>query len=326
MPLRRSESSAAAAGADHLYAHVVLAARLLAAVADEPRTIGIIISHGEMVIDLAILRLGEDLSASHADSLRRVLVLHHPGSDVKEVNMLFDVEIAREPGEIVPVAHLVEHFGPIGLARLGPAAATIVVGKKRYNFADRAVVDALDALAKAIVGAQAKARDDRQLFLAGQLARRQDGMDARDIDGDRLLGEDMLASLDRRLQMLRPEVGRRAEQDHVDATTEQFLEGVEADEAMVGLDLELRGDLVVFLEGLEALLKPIGEDVGHGDELDIRVGTKRLGGRAGAAIATADQANAQHVAAGGMHVCDGRECPGCRGGHGRRREKVAPGW
>ena len=69
-----------------------------------------------------------------------------PGADVEEVDVLLDVEIAREPGEVVPVAHLPGHVGPVGLPRLDPDAAAVVVGLQRVNVADLAVVDALDRL------------------------------------------------------------------------------------------------------------------------------------------------------------------------------------
>ena len=61
-------------------------------------------------------------------------------------------------------------------------------------------------------------------------------MHARGIDGDRLLGEDVLARLDRRLKMQRPEVRRRAEQDDVDTAVQKLLVGVEPHEAAVGGD------------------------------------------------------------------------------------------
>ena len=48
----------------------------------------------------------------------------------------------------------------------------------------------------------------------------------------------------------------------------------------------------------QALLEPILEGIGHGDELDVGVGGERLGGRAGAPVAAADQADPENVAAG----------------------------
>ena len=87
---------------------------------------------------------------------------------------------------------------------------------------------------------------------------------------------------------------------------------------MFRLDVQLAGHLRVALEDFQTLLQPIGEDIGHGDELDIRFGRKRLGRRAGAAVATADQANAQDVAAGGVHIGERRR----RTGGGGCRQKI----
>ena len=121
---------------------------------------------------------------------------------------------------------------------------------------------------------------------------------------------------------MRAEVRRRAEQHHVDAAVEQLLVGVEADEPMVGLDVDLAGDLLVVLEDRQALLEPVLEGVGHGDELDVRVGGERLGGGAGAAAAAADQADAQHVAAGRVHVRERGQRPGGGGGREESRREV----
>ena len=52
----------------------------------------------------------------------RIFVLHDPGADIEIVDVLLDVEVARQPGEVVPVAHLPFHVGPVGLAWLNPDA------------------------------------------------------------------------------------------------------------------------------------------------------------------------------------------------------------
>ena len=103
-PLRKIGS---ALRAQHVGAHVVLAAGLLPAVADQPGPVGVLVDHREMIVDVAVLGAGEHLPAAHADRLDRVLLLHDPGADVEEVDVLLDVEVAGEPGEVVPVAHLV---------------------------------------------------------------------------------------------------------------------------------------------------------------------------------------------------------------------------
>ena len=88
---------------------------LLPAVAEEPGAVGVLVDDREVVVDVAVLRPGADLPAAHADGLDRVRVLHDPGADVEEVDVLLDVEVAGEPGEVVPVAHLLGHVGPVRL-------------------------------------------------------------------------------------------------------------------------------------------------------------------------------------------------------------------
>jgi hypothetical protein len=61
-------------------------------------------------------------------------------------------------------------------------------------------------------------------------------------------------------------------------------------------------------------LQAVLEGVAQGNELDVFVGPERLGGGPGAAAAAADQADAQQVAAGGVHVRGGRQRPGDGGG------------
>src|SRR5207302_7569074 len=73
------------------------------------------------------------LPAPHADSPDRVLVLHHPGAEVEEVDVLLDVEVAGEPGEVVPVPHLVGHLGPVGLPGLVPSATAVVVRSEEHT-------------------------------------------------------------------------------------------------------------------------------------------------------------------------------------------------
>ena len=59
--------------AHHLGAHVVLAARLLPAIADELGPVGVFVNDGEMIVDLAVLRAGQHLPAPHAHGLDGVL-------------------------------------------------------------------------------------------------------------------------------------------------------------------------------------------------------------------------------------------------------------
>ena len=234
--------------------------------------VGVLVDHGEVVIDLAVLRTGQHLPAPHADGPDGVLVLHHPGAGVEHVDVLLDVEVAGEPGEVVPVPHLVSHLGPVGLPGLVPAAATVVVGEQGNDLADRPVVDAAYGLAEGVAVAETEARDDREALRLRHLAALQDRVNARGIDGDRLLGEDVLARLHGRAEVNRPELRRRGEQYHVDTAVEKLLAGVEPHEPVLGADVDLAADLRVLLEDRQALLEPVLEGVGHRDELDVRVG------------------------------------------------------
>ena len=109
-------------------ADVVLAALLLPAIGEQLRAVGILVDHGEVVIDVPVLRPGAHLPAAQAHGPNGVFILRHPGADVEEVDVLFDVEIARQPGEVVPVPHLPGHIAPLRQPRLDPDRAAIVVG------------------------------------------------------------------------------------------------------------------------------------------------------------------------------------------------------
>ena len=113
-------------------------------------------------------------------------------------------------------------------------------------------MDPLHGLAEAVGVAQAQAGDDRQVLLARLLAGRQHRTHARGVDGDRLLGEDVLAGLDRRPQVQRAEVRGRGQQHDVDAGVDHLLVGVEADEAALFRDIDFGGALGLFEQRGEA--------------------------------------------------------------------------
>ena len=250
MPLRRSTKSARPLRAHHLDAHVVLAARLLPAVAEEPGAVGVLVDDGEVVVDVAVLRAGAHLPAAHADGLDRVLLLHDPGADVEEVDVLLDVEVARQPGEVVPVAHLVSHVGPARLPRLVPAAAAVVVGQQRDDLADRAVVDAPDRLAEAVVVAQAQARDDREALRLRPA--RSVSSTERTPGASTATGFSAKTCLPASTAACRCS-GRKCGGVQSSTTSTplsiSLLVGVEADEAALGGDVDLGRDRLVLLAG-----------------------------------------------------------------------------
>src|SRR5262249_384045 len=150
---------AIALGAEDVVANVALAILLLPATAEDPGAIGVLVDDAVVVEDVAVLRGGPHLPAAQADGLGRAPVLQRPGSHVEHVNVLLDVEVARQPGEVVPVAHLPVHVGPAFPARLHPDAAAQVVALNRQDVAELAVPDAFDRVAEALVVAQAQAGD-----------------------------------------------------------------------------------------------------------------------------------------------------------------------
>ena len=73
--------------------------------------------HDEHVIEDVALVVG-GLASADGDGFERRLVLEGPGHFIHAVAGLLHVTIAREPGEVVPVAHL-----PLQVAHAGGAIA-----------------------------------------------------------------------------------------------------------------------------------------------------------------------------------------------------------
>ena len=99
-----------------------------------------------IVVDLADASVVAAVAASHAVGLDGMIALG-PIADVEVVDVLLDDVVAAEPDEVIPVAHLVFHFGLAGLARRGSKSV-----RRSSTPASRvmspifAVVDFLDAL------------------------------------------------------------------------------------------------------------------------------------------------------------------------------------
>ena len=138
----------------------------------------------------------------------RLGALEHPVRLVEVVAVLLDDEVAREPGEVVPVAHLVLHRVVLVVRAAVPERAGQVGDVHGRHVADRAVVDALDRLAFGLVVAVAVAGAEAEVLLLRELRGLEHRCDAGDVHGHRLLAEDVLAGLDRGIEMQRPEARR----------------------------------------------------------------------------------------------------------------------
>ena len=83
------------------------------------------------------------------------------------------------------------------------------------------------------------AGQERQSLLLGQVRRLDHGADARRVHGHGLLHEYVLACLNGRPEMRRPEVGRLRQDHEVHIGREDPLEGIPSDKAGVVRDLDL---------------------------------------------------------------------------------------
>ena len=104
-----------------------------------------------MIEDFAVIRAFAHLATAHPVSPDRVALLD-PVDDVKVVDVLLDDVVAANPGEVIPVAHLIFHFGKLapGIpfqvgASVKPWSLAVPVTAHRDDVADRAVMKALDA-------------------------------------------------------------------------------------------------------------------------------------------------------------------------------------
>ena len=85
----------------------------LAADAETLGPAGELISDGVVIVNVAALRAGAHLPASHAHGADGVLVLQGPRHLVEAVDVLLDVVVAAQPREVVPVADLPLHLRPL---------------------------------------------------------------------------------------------------------------------------------------------------------------------------------------------------------------------
>ena len=126
------------------------------------------------------------------------------------------------------------------------------------------------------------------------------GADAGSVHRHWLLGKDVLARGHGGFEKRRAESRRRGQDDVVHIVQRQhLLISVEADEATVFGHVHIARNLALF-QHVEAGVEVVLEHVAHSDQLDARSGPQHIRGRSGAALAAADQSDADHVAACGV--------------------------
>ena len=224
-------------GADDRLRNVVLTALDLAGHAHDVHAVRELVVDGEVVVALAVLGLADHLPAAHADGPNGVGA-DGPAGHVQVVHVLLDDVVAAEPEEVVPVADLVFGVRPAGLALVGPDRALIPVDLAADDVADRSVVNSLQAFDVSRLMPALGAGDDGKSLPGGFVVGGQHLADAGAVNRDGLLGKEVLAGLDRRLDVLGTEAGRGRQHDQV-AAVDDFLISVEADEAAIVGDVDL---------------------------------------------------------------------------------------
>ena len=273
-----------------------MAAVLLPRLQEALGAVGPVVEHAEVVVDVAVLRVGAHLAAAHRGGVGRRAVLLGPEDLVHRMDRLLDQVVAAEGRVVVPVAELILHVGPLRLALLVPELAGEVGRVHVERVADVPGEDAVVDRAVAEGGAPAEAAGEAQPLLLHLVGRGQHRARTRRVDRDRLLGEDMAAALHRRGQVLRTEHRGRGEQHHV-AGVDDVLVGVEADEPALLGDVDLIGE--VPAEAGVAGVEAVAEEVAHRPQHHAGVGADGVHRGTGAAAAAANQADLELVAAAG---------------------------
>ena len=124
-----------------------VATRLMARAGVEFSAVGVGVDGVKMIVHMAVMRLGAGDAATAGDAVHGIFIAHRPGHFVQFVHKHLHDKIAGEPCVIIPVAHLVFHVAPAGLAlgELGHAPA-VPGGFQGLQVADLAVMQTLHHL------------------------------------------------------------------------------------------------------------------------------------------------------------------------------------
>src|SRR5665213_1980939 len=326
---RLEESSAADVGHQlgsvSVFGNAVDTTALVAALALDLGSVGVSELDHVVIVNFAVVDPGANLTAAHPHRGDR-MAFHDPIGHVQVVNMLLDDVIAAQPHEVIPVAHLVFHFGLVRLARANPHAGVVPIDAEKAKVAKLPILNPLDGFDVVGLMMALKSDADLEVLFLGFLDGGQEFANALGIGRHRLFRKDVLALLDGVLEMNRPKSRRRRDDDQVGAGVDRLLIGVEADKLMIVLDIDLVA--VLALERVVRTLEAIFKRVGHRDQFDRPLrGAQRLPGGAASATAAADERDLDRLIAGGMsRPRDKAIGGGYRGGGGRRGlYKIATG-
>jgi len=168
-----------------------------------------------MIKDFAVVGSAGLLRAAHAVSFDGMRILLDPVHDVEIVDVLLDDMIAADPGEVIPILHLVLHLAHARLARMFPWTLAVPIATHGCDVADRAVMQPLEGFDITGMMAALQADCDFQILLLGDLGGGEHTTDAGAVHGERFFRENMFARVDRCFQMDGPDAGRRGEDDDI---------------------------------------------------------------------------------------------------------------
>src|SRR5579872_5055491 len=144
---------------------VVVAAVDLAARTIRPDAAGVFINDAEVVIYVPRFFTCAGLTAAGTGAPQGGLVAHRPSDLIEAVHMLFDVEIARQPGKSIPIAQLEFHLAPLGLTWKLLERLSVIRGLYGDDVSQSALQDLCKRGPHAGVIAPAQPRHDRQPLL-----------------------------------------------------------------------------------------------------------------------------------------------------------------
>ena len=131
------------------------------------------------------------------------------------------------PGKVIPVVHLVLHFGHTILLGAVPNATSIPIDSQKIDISDRTVLETLDAINVSLLVTTLQTNAHRQPFFLSFFGCGQNPVYARDVGGDGFFHEDLLALVDGVLELLGFEAGRSCDDDHVHAAVNRLLVSIQ---------------------------------------------------------------------------------------------------
>ena len=237
-----------------------------------------------------VLEAGEltNLTTAHRVAANRMRVRAigiaeavNPVSDVDVVAVLFDDVIAAEPVEVIPVAHLILHFGIAVLTRTFPDAVAVPVDAAIHQATDLTGFDLFDHTDVGVLIVTLITADNLEVLFIGNLGGGDRHAVTASVDGARFFHENVLAGVDGVREVNRAETRSRRDDNGI-ALVNRLLISVETEENAV-----LQIIAIVFHFGIRVRgrFRCRLKSVGNRDNFDVVADVKTL--LEGAATTTA---------------------------------------